>query len=174
MQTTFNGFNAKDKNIQFNIEVYTNQEDEKALMQQWKRNPNIFILTNIINLLKQSSFIIWADINVDKVTVNKRTLNQWGISRKVNYSTMDFAVPIQKWTEREIFDYIDLESMKKLLLNRWFKDDIEIINEELLTTEETNIDSEEFTGDTWEEIKTESDELNLDLDQTNFTGDTNE
>jgi len=171
---TFNGFNAKDKNIQFNIEVYTNQEDEKALMQQWKRNPNIFILTNIINLLKQSSFIIWADINVDKVTVNKRTLNQWGISRKVNYSTMDFAVPIQKWTEREIFDYIDLESMKKLLLNRWFKDDIEIINEELLTTEETNIDSEEFTGDTWEEIKTESDELNLDSDQTNFTGDTNE
>jgi hypothetical protein len=31
---TFNGFNAKDKSIQFNIEVYTNQEDEKSLMQQ--------------------------------------------------------------------------------------------------------------------------------------------
>jgi hypothetical protein len=29
-------------------------------------------------------------------------------------------VPIQKNTEREIFDYIDLKSMKKLLSERWF------------------------------------------------------
>ena len=28
---------------------------------------------------------------------------------------MDFTVPIQRSTEREIFDYIDLESIKKLL-----------------------------------------------------------
>ena len=59
---TFNGFNAQDKNITFNIEVYTNQDDERSLLAQWKRNPNIIILTNIINLLKQSSFIIWANI----------------------------------------------------------------------------------------------------------------
>ena len=31
---TFNGFNAQDKNITFNIEVYTNQNDEKSLMEQ--------------------------------------------------------------------------------------------------------------------------------------------
>jgi hypothetical protein len=31
---------------------------------------------------------------------------------------MDFTVPIQKNTEREIFDYIDLKSMKKLLSER--------------------------------------------------------
>jgi hypothetical protein len=31
---------------------------------------------------------------------------------------MDFSVPIQKNTEREIFDYIDLESLKKLLTER--------------------------------------------------------
>jgi hypothetical protein len=55
---TFNGFNAQDKNITFNIEVYTNQNDEKNLMEKGKRNPNIFILTSIVNLLKQSSFII--------------------------------------------------------------------------------------------------------------------
>jgi hypothetical protein len=29
---TFNGFNAQQKNISFNIEVYTNQEDEKILL----------------------------------------------------------------------------------------------------------------------------------------------
>ena len=112
---TFNWFNAQDKNITFNIEVYTNQDDERSLMAQWKRNPNIFILTNIINLLKQSSFIIWANINTQEVNVEARTQTLWGISRNVNYSTMDFTVPIQKDTEREIFDYIDLDSIRKIL-----------------------------------------------------------
>jgi hypothetical protein len=31
---------------------------------------------------------------------------------------MDFTVPIQKNTEREIFDYIDVDSMTKLLSDR--------------------------------------------------------
>ena len=112
---TFNWFNAKDKKITFKIEVYTNQDDERSLMAQWKRNPNIFILTNIINLLKQSSFIIWADINTKEVNVETKTQTLWGISRKVNYSTMNFTVPIQKDTEREIFDYINLDSIREFL-----------------------------------------------------------
>ena len=118
---TFKWFNAQSKNISFNIEVYTNQEDERNLMAQWKRNPNIFILTNIINLLKQSSFIIWAEINTSEINVETRTVNWWGLSRTVNYSSMDFTVPIQKGTEREIFDYIDLEGIKTLLVDRWLK-----------------------------------------------------
>jgi len=115
---TFKWFNAQSKNISFNIEVYTNQEDERNLMGQWIKNPNIFILTNIINLLKQSSFVIWAEINTNEINVDTRTVNRWGISRTVNYSSKDFTVPIQKGTEREIFDYIDLESIKKLLSDR--------------------------------------------------------
>jgi hypothetical protein len=119
---TFNWFNAADKNIQFSVEVYTNQEDERALMSQWKRNPNIFILTNIINLLKQSSFIIWADINTKEINVDTRMLSQWWISRSVNYSTMDFTVPIQKNTEREIFDFSNSEKYRKRnLWLYWFK-----------------------------------------------------
>ena len=112
---TFNWFNAKDKKITFKIEVYTNQDDERSLMAQWKRNPNIYILTNIINLLKQSSFIIWSNINTKQVNVEAKTQTFWWISRKVNYSTMNFTVPIQKDTEREIFDYIDLESIREFL-----------------------------------------------------------
>lgn len=133
---TFNWFNASDKSIQFNIEVFTSQEDERSLLQQWKKNPNIFILTNIINLLKQSSFIIWADISTKEVNVDTRILTQGGISRPVKYSTLDFTVPIQKNTEREIFDYIDLESMKNLLFDRGFyqrlmaEDDVQIVSDE--------------------------------------------
>ncbi len=156
---TFNWFNAADKNIQFNVEVYTTQEDERALMAQWKKNPNIFILTNIINLLKQSSFILGADINTKEINVNTRMLNQWWISRPVNYSTMDFTVPIQKNTEREIFDYIDLDSMKKLLSDRWFKENPE--NEESINLNEEN-DVEDLSLEMGEEEdeseKTENEE----------------
>lgn len=118
---TFKWFNAQAKNISFNIEVYTNQEDERNLLSQWKKNPNIFILTNIINLLKQSSFIIWAEINTNEINVDTRTVNWWGISRAVNYSSMDFTVPIQKSSEREIFDYIDLDSIQTLVSERTIK-----------------------------------------------------
>ena len=167
---TFNWFNAADKNIQFNVEVYTNQEDERALMSQWKRNPNIFILTNIINLLKQSSFIIGAEINTKEINVDTRTITQWWISRSVNYSTMDFTVPIQKNTEREIFDYIDLNSMKKLLSDRWFKKDSEN-NAESLGSEKDDIngwgmieDDAKLGNIDWEsdeyQVKTEGFEAN--------------
>lgn len=112
---TFNWFNAKSENITFNIEVFTNQSDEKALISQWKRNPNIFILTNIINLLKQSSFIIWADIDTKEINVEQQEVNVGWLTTTVNYSTKTFTLPIQKNTEREIFDYIDLPNILKIL-----------------------------------------------------------
>ena len=162
---TFNWFNAADKNIKFNVEVYTNQEDEKALMSQGKKNPNIFILTSIINLLKQSSFIIWADINTKEINVNKRTLTQWWISRTVNYSTMNFTVPIQKNTEREIFDYIDVDSMKKLLSDRWFKEKSENITEDALNSVNEEISEDDLAEENtdWENLSQDTDvEINQD------------
>ena len=108
---TFNWFNAQDKDITFNIEVFTTQTDEKALMAQWQMNPNIFILTNIVNLLKQSTFIIWANINMSSATVEPRTQTRGWLTTTTNYSSQTFTVPIQKDTEREIFDYIDIDKV---------------------------------------------------------------
>ena len=154
---TFNGFNAQDKNITFNIEVYTNQDDERSLMAQWKKNPNIFILTNIINLLKQSSFIIWANIDTKEVNVQTRTETIGGVSRNVNYSTMDFTVPIQKDTEREIFDYIDLNSIRELLDNVNAKYDEEDLLSDIWVVQ-TSFDEMMFDDETYD---TSDSELNL-------------
>ena len=156
---TFNWFNAQDKNITFSIEVYTNQDDERSLMAQWKRNPNIFILTNIINLLKQSSFIIWADINTKEVNVEARTQVLWGISRNVNYSTMDFTVPIQKDTEREIFDYIDLDNLKESLdkINAKYDEDelFSDIAEATIPSDDTLLEDGQYGDMTEETIDSE-------------------
>ena len=134
-------------------------------MSQGKKNPNIFILTSIINLLKQSSFIIWADINTKEINVNKRTLTQWWISRTVNYSTMNFTVPIQKNTEREIFDYIDVDSMKKLLSDRWFKEKSENITEDALNSVNEEISEDDLAEENtdWENLSQDTDvEINQD------------
>ena len=178
---TFNWFNAQDKNISFNIEVFTNQDDERTLMSQWKRNPNIFILTNIINLLKQSSFIIGANINTKEVHVEPRTINLWWLQRLVNYSTMNFTVPIQKDTEREIFDYIDLDTIDRLLSkispNQDKTDDADLITDEN-EIEDTTV-QEDFqpeddvipSEEDWDDfIESESSEINnSELDESNWT-----
>ena len=148
---TFNGFNAQDKNITFNIEVYTNQNDEKSLMEQWKRNPNIFILTSIVNLLKQSSFIIGADISTKEVNVETRSLDLWWFTVWVNYSSQEFTVPIQKDTEREIFDYIDLDSIIKLL--KWENE--EVWDSELSDEQEGVDDVDELDSDLEDEDQQE-------------------
>ena len=161
---TFNGFNAQDKNITFNIEVYTNQNDEKNLMEKGKRNPNIFILTSIVNLLKQSSFIIWADISTKEVNVETKSLDLWWFTVWVNYSSQEFTVPIQKDTEREIFDYIDLDSIIKLL--KWEKvEDEEIIDDSGDFSDE-QVDDEDLDEDqVGEGLSEDEDQVDEDLDE---------
>lgn len=167
---TFNWFNAGDENINFNIEVYTTKDDERALKEQWINPPQIFIQNSIIRLLKLSYFIIGAEIDGSERSIYNTTLTQWWISREVGYSTIDFSVPIQKNTEREIFDYIDLDSLKKLLSDRWFKEnldngeiseldnekkDIEVENSDLETDNDDSVGYEvgdyEIEGDEFED-----------------------
>ncbi|MDR2415737.1 MAG: hypothetical protein LBD75_03925 [Candidatus Peribacteria bacterium] len=58
----FHGSNAGQQTINFTIEINTTKQDELKLIENDKdkriKNPHIFILTNLINLLKQSVFII--------------------------------------------------------------------------------------------------------------------
>ncbi|MDR0370070.1 MAG: hypothetical protein LBH96_06330 [Candidatus Peribacteria bacterium] len=68
----------------------------------------------MINLLKQSAFIIGGEIDTKSIDITARTLDIGSASYIVNTSTKSFSLPIQKTTEREIFDYIDIESLLKL------------------------------------------------------------
>jgi hypothetical protein len=107
----FNGFNAGSKTINFNIEVNTTKQDEKALIDKGIKNPHIFIFTSLINLLKQSVFIIGGDINTKTINITTRTIEIGNTPYTVNTSSKQFALPLQKSTEREIFDYIDIEAL---------------------------------------------------------------
>jgi hypothetical protein len=58
---------------------------------------------------------------------------------------MDFEVPIQRDTQREIFDYIDLDSMEKLLSERGFgSGDDSLLDEEEVSSEDIFLDEEDL------------------------------
>lgn len=112
----FNGFNAWDESVNFNIEINTTKTDELKLIAKWIKSPHIFILTNLINLLKQSVFIIGADINTSSLDISTRDITIGNLSVPVNSSTKQFNLPIQKNTEREIFDYVQIDEMVEEML----------------------------------------------------------
>ena len=139
----FNGFDANQQMINFDIEINTTKEDELKLVSRGIKNPHIFILTNLINLLKQSIFIIGSDIDTKTINITTRNIQVGNTSYLVNTSTKQFSLPIQKITEREIFDYTDIEklfSQQNPISNSERTESIEI-TEIPVVIEEEDIDS---------------------------------
>lgn len=104
---TFNSFNGKSNAIGFTIEVNTLKEDEYALIQQGIRSPHIFIVSELIKLLKQSTFILGKAIDAKDIKVTPKQVSIGGSKYVVNNSVKNFNLPIQKSTDREIFDFMD-------------------------------------------------------------------
>ncbi|MDO4714509.1 MAG: hypothetical protein Q4B28_07945 [bacterium] len=109
---TFNRFDGKSNSIAFTIEVNTLKEDEYALIKQGIKSPHIFIVSELIKLLKQSTFIVGKSIDAKDVKVNAKQISIGGAKYTVNNSVKTFTLPIQKGTEREIFDYVDTYQLR--------------------------------------------------------------
>ncbi len=104
---TFNSFDGKSNSIAFTVEVNTLKEDEYVLLKQGIKSPHIFIVSELIQLLKQSTFIVGKAIDAKDIRVSSKPITIWGSKYMVNNSVKTFTLPIQKNTEREIFDYVD-------------------------------------------------------------------
>ena len=104
---TFNSFDGKSNSIAFTVEVNTLKEDEYVLLKQGIKSPHIFIVSELIQLLKQSTFIVGKAIDAKDIRVISKPITIWGSKYMVNNSVKTFTLPIQKNTEREIFDYVD-------------------------------------------------------------------
>lgn len=104
---TFNSFDGKSNSIAFTIEVNTLKEDEYALIQQGIKSPHIFIVSELIKLLKQSTFILGKAIDAKDIKVAPKQVTIGGSKYVVNNSVKNFSLPIQKSTDREIFDFME-------------------------------------------------------------------
>lgn len=111
LSIVLNQLDPKSNTIWFSVEVNTLNEDEKDIIDmnlEWWSNQNlhIFIVTNIIKLLRESHFILWSDIKLNDVKINKRKVKVWDGEINVNNSTFTFNIPVQKSVEREIYDFV--------------------------------------------------------------------
>lgn len=98
-------FDPSQNSISFDIDINTFKEDELQLLTKGILNPHIYLATKIINLLRESKFIIAEPINLTTLKVNKKKLRIGIQDFAVNNSTFDFTLPLQKNAEREIYDY---------------------------------------------------------------------
>lgn len=103
----FNRFDPSAKNLAFEVTISTLAEDEVAFLAKGILNPHVFILSTLVNLLKQSLFVIWDSISVQNITVRDQNVTVWNIQIPVKNSSMSFDLPLQNSSEREIFDFLD-------------------------------------------------------------------
>jgi len=101
----FSTFDPKQDNVSFTIDLNTNPEDEIALSKQWILNPHLYVVTNLINLLRESLLIIWENIKADQVKITPKIIRIWSTTFTVNNTSLNLTVPIQKQNQREISDF---------------------------------------------------------------------
>lgn len=106
----FSNFDPRSDSLTLSIEVNTFQEDELALISKGILNPHIFVVTNLINLLKQSTLIKDSGIDIKTLKINKKNIKVWSADFAVNNSIFSFTVPIQQSTFRDISDYTPILS----------------------------------------------------------------
>ena len=93
---TFKKYDPAQKQISFTVDVNTFKQDELALIKKGIINPHIFILSNLLNLIKQSIFVVSENIDAKSIKISPKTIKIGTSVFNVNNSTMDFVLPIQK------------------------------------------------------------------------------
>lgn len=93
---TFKKYDPTQKQISFTVDVNTFKQDEVALIKKGIINPHIFILSNLLNLIKQSVFVVSENIDAKSIKISPKVIKIGSSVFNVNNSTMNFVLPIQK------------------------------------------------------------------------------
>ncbi len=104
---TFQKFDQNKDEITFNIDINTFKQDEIQLAKNWILSPHIFIFTNLINNLKQSKFIVGEWISTKNLQIDTKVIDIGSTQFVIHNSNKTFTLPIQKESEREIFDFVE-------------------------------------------------------------------
>lgn len=76
------------------------------MIQRGIPNPHLFIVTDLVTLLRQSSFVIGTSIDARKIQVNPRIITIGNNQFSVNSSSLQFTLPVQKKVQQEIYDQV--------------------------------------------------------------------
>jgi hypothetical protein len=112
LSIVLNDLDPQKNILSFAIDINTYKEDEADMLMSDNlsssniKMPHVMIVTELLNSLRQSQFILWWSIELDNLKVNKKKVKQWNMEYTVNNSKFNFNIPVQKSTEREIYDFV--------------------------------------------------------------------
>lgn len=154
----FQWFDATKQQISFTIDVNTFLQDELALIQKWILNPHIFVVSNLLNFLKQSKLIIGSSIDARQLKIQPQTVQIWSSKFNINKSVMTFTLPLQRGTEREIFDFYETFPARFVPTNQTGSEPVPLqilttgTTEQPVTIQDNTITEITSTQTTWSEI----------------------
>lgn len=101
IQMLFNNFNPIEWTLSFTLQI--------RLLDNYlsdKVNHTI-IVTDIINLLRESHLILGKNIKVNTINTEKRKLKIWPVTNIVYETNFNFIIDLQENVQKEIYDYVD-------------------------------------------------------------------
>lgn len=110
LQIAFDNFSPHTQSLGFDVTINTLPEDESIFLEKGILNPHIFIISTLVNLLRQSLVVIWESINVNKLNIKPKILTVGDIKIPVNTSSMKFNLPLQSSSQREIYDFFNFDA----------------------------------------------------------------
>ena len=104
---TFNNFNPQTSTIKFSIEINSFDSTYEQLRGNVANitSPHEFMVTNLINLIRQSRLIKSENIKIQNQTIQTTNVKEWNLIYKKYTSKYDFELPVQKNVEREVSDF---------------------------------------------------------------------
>lgn len=104
----FQRFDKNNDKVTFTIDINTLKQDELELIKSWILDePVIFIMDKLINNLKRSRYIKGNEIKIPSLRVQSKKIKIGITEFLVNTISRSFELPIQKDSEREIYDFVE-------------------------------------------------------------------
>ncbi len=104
----FQKFDKNNENITFTIDINTLKQDELELRKSGiLEDPVIFIMDKLVKSLKKSKYIKGNTIKIPSLNVKSKKIEVGVTEFLVNTISKVFELPIQKDSEREIYDFVE-------------------------------------------------------------------
>ena len=101
-----NNLDPEKNMVSFRMEINIPQEIYVQLLKKLpSQEPNLFVVSQMMNLLRGSHFIVGDNLWVDSIKVTLRKERIGNIFRNYYVSNYTFTVPIQKEAQVEIYDF---------------------------------------------------------------------
>ena len=127
LSLVFRDFDPVNNELTIVISVNTLAQDQEELLQKNILNPHVYVVSKMINLLRQSKFILSEDIVLHQLDIQRDVLYVGSNEVPVSNTTMEFTLPLQKSTQ-SVLPVAVAENSENSSLVRWYQNSIPFVS----------------------------------------------